>query len=241
MNKLLLLMLMLSSSGALMADVLGFSVGVNYWNYDVKGNVRSPLVENNRVAINFNDNNDLNPYLVLEHPVPFLPNFSLQQNSIESSGLIPVSDPTFLAGQEVLVRGDVNFSHVDLTLYYEILDNWLNLDLGVSAKYFDGYQRFNYESEINDELDFDDLIPMLYVKGQFDLPLTGLSAAASVKALSFDSNKVTDIEMALKYQFKLGLGMDLGYRNLDIDLKNINSFKSDMQMDGFFVAGYFEF
>ncbi|MGJ8664645.1 MAG: TIGR04219 family outer membrane beta-barrel protein, partial [Marinicella sp.] len=201
----------------------------------------SPLVDNNQVAINFNDNKDLNPYIQFEHPVPFLPNFKLQQNHIESSGFIPVSDPTFLDGQEVMVRGDMNFSHVDLMLYYELLDNWINLDLGISAKYFDGYQRFKYQTEIDDELDFDHLIPMLYIKGQFDLPLTGLSAAATVEALSFDSNKVTDIELALKYQFKFGLGMDVGYRTLDIDLKNINSFKSDMKMQGLFIGGYFEF
>ncbi len=241
MNKNILLLLLLFTTHSLLADVLGFSAGVKYWNYDVKGSVRSPIVDNNQVAIDFNNNNNLNPFVVFEHPVPFMPNFKLQQNSIEASGLIPVSDPSFLGGEEVLVRGEIDFSHVDLMLYYEVLDNWVNLDVGISAKYFDGYQRFNYETEIDDELDFDHLIPMLYLKGQFDLPLTGLSAAATVEALSFDSNKVTDIELALKYQFDFGLGMDLGYRTLDVDLKNINSFKSDMQMDGFFIGGFFEF
>ena len=241
MKKSAILLFLLLSSDALMADVLGFSFGIKYWNYDVEGSVRSPLVDSNQVAINFNDNNDLNPFVVFEHPLPFIPNFKIQQNNIESSGLIAVSDPSFLNGEEVMVRGDINFSHVDLMLYYEILDNWLCLDLGISAKYFDGYQRYKYQTEIDDELDFDHLIPMLYLNGQFDLPLTGLSAAATVEALSFDSNKVTDIELALKYQFKFGLGMDVGYRILDIDLKNINSFKSDMQMDGFFIGGFFEF
>jgi outer membrane protein len=240
MKKVLMYVLLLSSS-SLLADVLGFSVGAQYWNYDVEGKVRSPIVDNNQVDINFKNNNNFNPYIAFEHPVPFLPNFKIQQNSVEGSGLIAVSDPSFQNGEEVMVRGDANFSHVDLMLYYEILDNWINLDFGISAKYFDGYQRFKYQTVIDDEIDFDHLIPMVYLTGQFDLPLTGLSAAAQVKALSFDSNKVTDIELLLRYQFKSGFGIDLGHRTLDVDLKNINSFKSDMQMNGFFLSGQFEF
>ena len=241
MKKTPLLLLTLLCSNVLQADVLGFSFGAQYWNYDLDGSVQSPLVDNQRVAINFDNNSDLNPYVVFEHPLPFLPNFKLQQNSIAAGGMIPVADPSFMGGEEVLVRGYLDFSHVDLMLYYELLDNWVNLDLGISAKYFDGHQSFTYQDEINDEKDFDHLIPMLYVKGQFDLPLTGLSAAATVEALSFDSNHVTDIELAMKYDFKFGLGMDVGYRSLDVDLKNINIFKSKVKMEGFFIGGYFEF
>jgi len=240
MKKSIVLFLLVVGNYA-MADVLGFSVGAKYWNFDVEGNISSPIVDNKQVAINFNDKNSFNPYLVFEHPVPFLPNLKIQQNTIESSGFIPVSAPSFLDGEEVLVRGDVNYSHVDLMLYYDILDNWMNLDLGISTKYFDGYQRYKYENVINDELDFDHLIPMLYIKGQFDLPLSGFSVTATVEALSFDSNKVTDIDLALRYQFKSGFGLDLGYRNLDVDLKNISSFKSDMQMDGVYLGGHYEF
>jgi len=71
--------------------------------------------------------------------------------------------------------------------------------------------------------------------------MTGLSAAATVEALSFDSNKVTDVDLALKYQNKLGLGVDIGYRTVDVDLKNINSFKTDLKADGFYLGGHFEF
>jgi outer membrane protein len=223
------------------ADVIGFSFGTQYWGYDVEGNVKSSIVNNNTVDINFNNNNDMNFYVLFEHPVPFLPNFKLQQNNIQSSGLIPVEDAGISNGELVLVRGDVDLSHTDLTLYYEVLDNWVNLDLGLSAKYFDGYMRFNYESEINDELDFDHLIPMLYVKAQFDLPFTGFSVAATAQALSFDSNKVTDIDLAMKYQSNFGLGADIGFRTLDVDLRNINSFKSDLQTDGFYLGINYNF
>jgi outer membrane protein len=241
MKKTVILCFVLLVNGAALADVLGFSVGAQYWNYDVDGQVKSPLAANDFVGIDFADNNDLNFYVAFEHPVPFLPNLKLQQNNIQAAGLIPVSDDNYLNGQEIPVMGDIDLTHTDLMLYYELLDNWVNLDLGLSIKYFNGYSQFKYESLIDDKSKFDDLIPMLYAKAQFDLPLTGFSVAATAEALSFDSNKVTDIDLALKYQNKIGFGADLGYRVLDVDLKNINNFKSDLQVDGFYLGGHFEF
>lgn len=202
--------------------------------------MRSPLAANDYFGISFDDS-DVNVFATFEHPIPFLPNVKLQQNNINAFGLIPVSDANFLNGDLVHVTGDIDLSHTDVTLYYEILDNWVNLDLGLSAKYFDGYSRFKYETLIDDEADLDDWIPMLYAKAQFDLPLTGFSTAATVSALSFDSNHVTDLDLALKYQNKIGLGVDLGYRTMDVDLKSINSFKSDLKVDGFYLGGRFEF
>ena len=227
------------------ADVLGFSVGINYLNYDMQGQVRSPIAANGEVNVNFNDNNDVNFFIAFEHPVPFLPNVKLQQLNLQASGLIPVADANFLAGQAVLINGDIDLSHTDLTLYYELLDNWVNLDVGLSVKYFDGYSRFHFQHQgvavIDDQSQFDEWIPMVYAQAQFDLPFTGFSAAATVEALSFKSNHATDIDVALKYQNNIGLGVDLGYHSLDVDLKNSNSFKSDLKIDGFYLGVNFNF
>lgn len=240
MKKAILSGLLLSMSLTSMADVLGFSVGANYWKYDMGGSIRSPLTASESVGIKFDDAS-VNIFAAFEHPIPFLPNVRLQQNNIQASGLIPLADANFQNGERVYVSGDIDLSHTDVTLYYEILDNWVNLDLGLTAKYFDGYSRLNYEMLIDDESDFDDWIPMVYGQAQFDLPFTGFSASATVSALSFDSNHVTDLDMALKYQNNLGFGADLGYRTMDVDLKNINSFRSDLKIDGFYLGGRFEF
>ncbi len=239
MKKIIIVVILMLSNYA-SAEVLGFSAGVQYWQYDIDGQVQSPVDASRFVAVDFADNKDPNFFAVLEHPVPFLPNVKIQQNKIQSAGIIPVSDPDFMAGMEVDVLGDIDLSHTDITLYYELLDNWVNLDLGLSAKYFDGYTRLSYEEE-SESSDFSDWVPMLYAKAQFDLPLTGLSAAATVEALSFDRNNVTDVDVALRYQNKMGLGVYLGYRTLDVDLKNINSFKSDLKVDGFYLGAFIGF
>ncbi len=241
MQKLLLCIWFLGFTGLSTADVLGFSVGAQYWHYDLDGQVRSPISNDSPANIDFSGNSDLNPYVQFEHPVPFVPNFRLQRNSIQAQGMIPLSDPNTMNGQGMMVLGDLDFSHTDLMLYYEVLDNWLNLDLGLSFKYFDGYQRFQYQNSIDDESDFDDLIPMAYVKGQIDLPFTGFSALVTVEALSFDSNHVTDLDLAVRYENALGLAADLGYRNFDIDLKEINDYKSDLAADGLYLGVSFNF
>lgn len=224
------------------SDILGFSAGVNYLHHDMNGQVRSMVAADGEVEINLNDNSDVSLFIAFEHPVPFLPNVKLQQNNLQASGLIPVADASFLGGQAVLINGDIDLSHTGVVLYYELLDNWLNLDMGLSVKYFDGYSRFNYPSQgFDDTSQFDDWVPMLYAQAQFDLPFTGFSAATTVEALSFDDNHVTDVDLALKYQHKTGLGADLGYRSLDVNLKNSNSFKSDLKSDGFYLGLNYNF
>ena len=242
MKKIIfLLYLSLHVFNPVMAETVEFSVGASYWNYSMDGDVSSPIVGINQFPFEFNDRSELNPFIVFKHPVSFLPNFKIQQNNIHTNGIITVSDPNFLNGQTVQVNGDFNFSHTDLVLFYEIMDNWLNVDIGISGKYFDGYQRFKYSTALNDELDFDHLIPMLYLQGKIDFPHTNLSVTSMIKTLSFDSNKVTDINLALQYHLKNGFGIELGYRVLDLDLKNISRIKSDLKVDGIYLSGFIVF
>lgn len=240
--KIKILILTLFFSYSAFADtVLGFYAGTNYWNYGMSGKIQSTFSQNQQVDIDFDNNSNNVFYAALEHPVPFLPNFKLQQNTIQSDGLINVSGFTNFPGQSFNVSSDIDFSHTDLMLYYEVLDNWVNLDLGLSFKYFDGYSEFNYETMIDDRSDFDDLIPMLYAKGKIDLPFTGFSASATLEALSFDSNKVTDLNLAVSYESKSGIGAEVGYRSMTVDLVNIGDLTSDIDIDGFYLGVNFHF
>lgn len=220
--------------------VLGFYAGVSNWQHDMAGNINSDISSSDRVDINFDDGGNIF-YAALEHPIPFVPNIKIQQNNVQANGLINISDVAAFPGQSVDVIGDIDFSHLDMMLYYEVLDNWINLDLGLSFKYFDGYSDFNYQDLLDDRSDFDDVIPMLYGKGQVDLPFTGFSVYGSVEALSFDSNDVTDFEVGLNYESKMGLGGAIGYRSLNVDLVNIGDLTSDLKIDGFFAGINFHF
>ena len=240
MRKIIFIVPMLVSQITLADTILGFYAGVSNWQHDMAGNINSDLSVSDRVDINFDNGGNIF-YAALEHPVPFLPNIKVQQNDVQANGLINISDVAAFPGQSVDVNGDIDFSHTDIMLYYEILDNALNLDLGLSFKYFNGYSDFYYQDMLDDKSDFDDWIPMLYAKGQVDLPLTGFSVYGSVEALSFDSNDVTDFEVGLNYESKVGLGGVVGYRALSVDLINIGDLTSDLKIDGFFAGINFHF
>ena len=208
--------------------ILGVYVGANYWHYDLSGDIQ--VDQNSEADIDFDDGGNVF-YAALEHPVPFLPNIKLQQNNIQTDGLISIDT--------IEVNSDLDFSHIDLTLYYEVLDNWLNLDLGLSFKHFDGYTDFYYQDLLDERSDFSELVPMLYAKGKFDLPFTGFSASASLQALSFNSNKATDVDLAINYESSIGLGASTGYRTLDIDIDDFTS--NNVTIDGFYLGVNFHF
>ncbi|GAA4815754.1 membrane protein [Marinicella pacifica] len=213
--------------------ILGLYAGYNYWQHDLADGIQ----------VNFTDEKNSEKgnifYVALEHPVPFIPNAKIQHNTLtgEASGTMEIlgvdGNP-----QTVQARTAVDLSHNELILYYELLDNWINLDVGASVKYFDGYQPIHVQAMVQNRIKIDEWIPLLYAKGQFDLPFTGLSAYGSLQALSLGSNDVTDLEMGLNYETKMGLGATLGFRVLDVDFDvsdNVNLLY-DQRLEGFFLG-----
>lgn len=216
--------------------ILGVEAGVNYWQHDLADSINAELSDSNR------DEKGNVFYVSLEHPVPFLPNVKLQQNNIEGD----VRGNFQIIGIDGVIqnsnaRSSADLSHTDIMLYYEILDNWLNLDLGFSLKQFDGHANFNLQGQNAGQRQLDDWVPMLYGKGQFDLPLTGFSVYGSVEALSLGGDEVTDVEVGLSYESKIGLGGVLGYRALNTDWENNNGLTADLQAEGFFLGLKFHF
>jgi outer membrane protein len=144
-------------------------------------------------------------------------------------------------GQSDSIVSDLDFSHDDIILYYELLDNWLNLDLGLNFKHFNGYTYFYSDSIIEERAKIDAWVPMLYAKGQFDLPFTGFSASITGEALSFDGNQITDLAAAINYESDSDFGAQAGYRDLSIDLQRIGTLKSNITVDGFYLGVNFHF
>lgn len=193
MNKpTLLIAIILLSLGmtTVKADtILGLYAGYHYWQHDLADDIESNSSNQNR-----SETGNIF-YFALEHPVPFLPNVKLQQNEVKGqvTGTFQIIgiDGTI---ENIKTRSVTDLSHSDIILYYEVLDNWVNLDIGLSAKYFDGNAVFYDQNTTLSRKDIDEWIPLLYAKGQFDLPFTGLSAYGSLQTLSLDSDDVIDFE-----------------------------------------------
>ena len=74
--------------------------------------------------------------------MPLLPNIRLQHSDLNWSGNGWINAGTDLNGTPFVVaeQADISLdlSHTDATFYYEVLDNVVDLDLGITARLFDG-------------------------------------------------------------------------------------------------------
>lgn len=219
------------------ADVVGAGANVSYWDSDLSGKAG----KNNRVVDVENDldlesdtNANLNAYL--EHPVPLLPNVRLNYTRIEQSGRGELSTEFDVLPNGAEVDSDLDLSQFDVTLYYEVLDNWANLDLGVTARNLDGelIVREQATSGRVSKTEVDGVIPMGYLAARFDLPFTGVSVGGEANLISFDGDSVYDYNAYGQYELSV-LQLRAGYRQISIDYEDSDD-RLDIELGGPFVS-----
>lgn len=252
MNKLKYTLgaLLIAVSSNANADFLGVYAGAEKWNFDLDGSLSSlgSDIDINR-DLGLKDDSANVYYVAFEHPIPFLPNLMLQKTSLEGNSTgtatqdFSFQSGNYVTGQSLLTNYDL--SHTDYTLYYEILDNWVNLDLGLSARDFDGFVDVRPNSTtvpgVNTRVDISGTVPMLYGKAQFDLPFTGLSAGGKVNLGQFNDDKISDIKAYVAYEGESGFGVEAGYRIFELEFDDFDQLNSDLTLDGFYAAITFHF
>ena len=137
---------------------------------------------------------------------------------------------------------------VDSVLYYELLDNVVSLDLGLNVKFVDGSVELRGTTEeagtsviTSERVDFTAPLPLLYGAASVDLPLAGLSAQAEISGLTYGGHKAFDALLSAHYTFAFGLGLELGYRTMVIDLDDVEDVSVDVDISGLFAGAYFDF
>lgn len=247
-NPLCLAALLAVSPAALSDTVLGIYAGGGVWQTDFSGevgDVGQPAANLEDLGLRDEDNQFY--FVALEHPVPLLPNIRLQHTGIslaetsEVSHSFTIDEVTYTAN--TTVTSDIDFSHTDATLYYEVLDNWANLDLGLTFRQFDGDIRISTENQSSSRR-LDETIPMVYAKAQFNLPLTGFYLGAGANYASHSGNKVSDLQASLGYMsdgLVLDFGFEVGIRNFTVEMDDVSKLDADMELDGTFASIYLHF
>lgn len=225
--------------------IFGIYAGGGKWTSDYSGEAGDPAVTTQELGLKDSDNTFF--YIAIEHPVPVLPNVKYTHQTIQSdqtailTETFGLGDSTFTASTEVY--SDFDLSSDDVTLYYELLDNWVNIDLGITARQYDGYVYAEAESlNERERVDLDVAIPMIYGKFQFDLPLSGLSLAVETNFISYDDNKLMDYTAKVAYLFDsvLDLGVEAGYRKLSLKVDDDDT-QADLDLDGPYVGAMLHF
>jgi outer membrane protein len=226
-------------------SILGIYAGVGSWNPEFSGDIgRSDLdIED----LGFDDDNYSFAYIALEHPIPLLPNIKLQRTEMETDETAVLTetfefdDVTFSVDETIATELDL--THTDAIFYYEVLDNIVSLDLGVNIRTFDGEATVAGEFTGVESIDIDASVPLGYAKVQFDLPFTGFYVGADAHYVAFDSSTFSDftVKGGYAYESVIDLGIEVGYRVINLELDDLDDFDTDITIDGAYAALTFHF
>ena len=223
--------------------ILGWRMGANVWQQNYSGDVQSgPSKIDIEDDLGYDEETGYNLYVSLEHPIPLLPNILLQRTQIDADASGNVVGFEF---EGIIYSGDVNstleLTHTDATFYYEPLDNWVNLDVGVTARVFEnGVSITDVTTGLTGELDIDYVIPLVYAQARFDLPFSGLSLGVEGNAISYDDDTLYDVKLNLAYEFAFGLGIEAGYRAFDLDYDDNDEF-ANLTIEGAYAGFVWDF
>lgn len=222
------------------ASVLGLRLGasIGYWDSSLSGHAENNGSVDVDRDLDLSNSGRTDFSAFLEHPIPLLPNIRLSYLSIDQSGHGRVPDGFDGLPAGVAVHSELELTQLDLTLYYQLLDNWVNLDLGLTVRDLEGDLRIQGAGEVS-RTEIDAVLPMLYVAAQFDLPFSGLSVGVDGNAIAYDGDSVYDFNVFGQYRFS-GAYVRAGYRQMTVDYED-GSDRLDVELGGPFVSAGFMF
>lgn len=238
--------LLLSASGARADTLFGVYAGAGTWQQSFSGGVASGGEEVD-VEDDLDIGNDTNNvlYLAVEHGVPVLPNLRLNYSDVAGDGRNLLTRTVEFNGQVFTiaeqVASEVDLTQTDLVAYYEILDNTLSLDAGIAARWVDGDVEVASATDVA-AAEFKGVLPLLYARARFDLPLTGLWAGAEAMGFAYSGHQLIDATAQIGWESPVGLGAELGWRTLRLELDSFDDIDgADIDISGPYAALNFHF
>jgi len=223
--------------------ILGLHASVHLWQPDLGGTIGQEVNPFDFDRDFSGDKENSTSILVaVEHPIPFVPNVQVRQTPLKWNGSAASASGTLRdqAVDNVSVNAEMDIDTIDGTLYYEVLDNWVSLDLGLTARQFDGFVKVRETSlPLEEQLDLDMILPMLYAHARFDLPFSGLAAGVRGNAVAYGDNNLVDAEAYLHLEMDLvpmfDFGIQGGLRSMSFSLDE-GSWYSDAKLEGAYVS-----
>ena len=241
-KKLLLLPLLTLSQTY--ADTLGGEVSLGFFNHDPSGTASyMGASENLNSTFGFSEEQDTFLKAYIEHPLPVIPNIKLGYTTLSHDGSSSVSDFTWgdIQIDDGEIQSSLSLDMTDITLYYEFLDNWAEVDAGLTFRYLSGDMGVN-STLGNDTVDFTTWVPLLYGKARFNLPVTDLSFQIEANAISYWDITTYDYELSARYTLLMGLGLEAGYKGFHLDSDElVDGFKADIDFSGPYAAVIWDF
>lgn len=232
---------MLAASFSTHADVVGGTVEASYWYAGLSGDAAiggdSVDAEDD---LNFDDESFFEFAASIEHPVPILPNVRLRMTDLDQTtkGTLGSSFDGVSSGD---IETNLDLSHYGAVFYYEILDNWVSIDLGLDIRKFDGQLEVtNTSDNSTSQTEIDETLPLGYISAEFAMPFTDMSAGAEISAISYSGNSIHDARIRIRQGLSLAF-VELGYRQLGIKLDDVSDLDVDLDFSGVYVSTGLDF
>ena len=223
--------------------IAGLYAGAGIWRAGPDGNIGATSAEFESLGLSSGSNGFV--YVAVEHPIPLWPNVRLQHTRLASRGegtlssRFQLDDVEFATGEPIST--DLDLAHTDAVLYYEVLDNVVSLDLGLTLRLFSGHASVASRSQsLSESIDIDLAIPAAYGSASIGLP-AGLAVSAAGHFVGYSGNSLSDLSahVAWSYESAIDLGVELGYRR--IALKVDDDAQTDVGLGGPYAAVAFHF
>ena len=224
-------------TGSAQADFLGLYVGTGMWKHAPSGDFNSTngsSIIDLESSLGMSSDNEAYLYAAFEHPIPLVPNVRMESTALSHDGTVN-GTVTFDGQAGLSGASTISLDSMDTVLYWRILDNWVNVDLGLAVRKYDGEFTVGTKTRAISEN-----VPLAYAAAQFDLPFTGLSVGGDFNYASLSGNTINDIRMRLLYEMGT-IGFEGGIRTYSVKLDDADGVNVDMSFDGLFMGVFLHF
>jgi len=240
----------------LSADMGRLEMGVGSWQetpsgdmsytaYGFGGKDTSKEVQDNEAYV----------WMLIKHPIPIIPNLRVEYSNIKNQGTATGTFENFSVFPGTTSNTTLELTEFDIVPYYNILDNtsWITLDVGIDFKVIqstyeaDNVQLFGF---INTPMKYTDeetvVVPLGYVRGRVEIPMTGLGIESDVKYITYDGSTIYDIRAKVDYTFDTGLPLDIGFevgyriKNMQLD-DTAGGLETDLDFRGVYGGVMFRY
>ena len=191
----------------------------------------------------------------IEHPIPLIPNIKFGYTNLTHTG--SGSSSEFTWGNLVDFSGELDtaldMGMTDITAYYEVLDNYVELDLGLTLRYLFGDIAVTPVTSVSTPIggatlstselvSFSALAPMLYGKMRFTIRSTDIALQLETNVVSYNETTFYDYELGVRYTFTFGLGIEGGYKAFHLDSTTLeDGLIMDLDENGFYASLVWDF
>ena len=224
--------------------LLGIYLDYSRWTAESSGQIASLQAPINLDEIITDDDDGTVLSFKLEHPLPGLPNIGLSRTTITAGDTVSLGTTQGYANavftSATILNTEIDSMHEEVQLYYELLDNWVSLDLGINLIHVDDQIRLSSPDTLATSR-VDEYLAGIYAMAAFEIPTTNLYVKGSLTRADMSDVELNRYLLGLGWESDWGLGFELGYRNRSVEWQNIQLADGSWDLDGYYASVRYHF